>query len=124
MKRIFALILAIAICVLCGCSKTGEIEKTVEEFITCVEEDRFDDAAALIHPDREINADEISSYFALLEKDAGVDISDDFQLIEYEIEDWEEEEPEIDGVYTKVTGLVENEEQSKQFTFDIKLVKK
>lgn len=121
MKRILAIIV-VAVCLLCGCNATSEIEKTVEEFIECVEKDDFEAAALLIHPDREINKDEIASYFALLEKDAGIDISNDFQLIEYEIEAWQEEEPEIEGEYTKVTGLIESEKEGKQFTFDIKLV--
>ena len=87
MKRILAIIV-VAVCLLCGCNATSEIEKTVEEFIECVEKDDFEAAALLIHPDREINRDEIASYFALLEKDAGIDIRVSVTPSKYMLDDY------------------------------------
>ena len=122
MKKIVVFILAIAMCFLTACDGMTDrnIKKTVEEFILCVEEDRFRDAAELIHSDCNTTADEISSYFALLEKESALEFSGDFQLIEYEYEDYDEENPIVEGEYVKATGIVESD--GVTISFEIKLV--
>ena len=120
MKKILTIFIICIFFTLCGCSSTDKIESTVEEFVLCIEEDRYDDAVNLMHSECQITADEISSYFALLEKESKTDFSDNFQLIEYEIEDFEDSEAQVKGTYTKASGLVECEDET--FTFEIKLV--
>ncbi len=122
MKKILALLFVCSMCLLtaCGGMSNKKIQKTVEEFILCVEEDRFSDAAELIHSECKTTADEVSSYFALLEKDKKLDFTKGFQLLQYEFEDFEEEEPTVVGEYVKASGTVEAGDCI--FTFDIKLV--
>lgn len=118
MKKILALILVLSLCLLCGCG--NQYEDTVEEFVLCIEEERFEDAVGLMHPECAVTADEVSSYFALLEKETSIKFAGDFKITEYEIEDFEDEEATIDGEYTKASG--EAESDGEEFTFEIKLV--
>ena len=118
MKKILALFLTLSFLLLCGCG--NEYKKTAEEFVLCVEEQRFEDAVLLMHPECEVTADEVSSYFALLEKESGIEFKDDFKITECETEEYEDSEATVEGAHTKATGIVMSD--GKEFTFDIKLV--
>lgn len=121
MKRFLVWVMAFSICLLSGCNSTDkQIKNTVEDFVLCVEEDRFDDAAELIHSECAITADEVASYFALLEKEKNLDFTKGFQLIEYEYEDFEDDSAEIKGSYVKATGTVEAKDVV--YTFELKIV--
>ena len=122
MKKFFTFILVCSLCLLtaCGGMTNRNIQKTVEEFVLCVEEDRFEDAATLMHSECGTTADEIASYFAILEKNSDLNFSDNFQLLQYEIEDWNDEEATVKGEYAKASGTVESD--NTIITFEIKLV--
>ncbi len=117
MKKVFAIFLALSLVFLCGCGDRNK--KTAKEFILCIEEQRFEDAVALMHPECLVTSDEISSYFALLEKDSGVEFFGDFKLEECETEEFEDTEATVSGEHIKATGIVRS--GGMEFTFDIKL---
>ncbi len=117
MKKVFAIFLALSLIFLCGCG--NKHKKTAEEFILCIEEQRFDDILPLMHPECEVTADEISSYFALLEKETGIKFKGDFKLQNIEIESFEDAEATVLGEHTKASGIVLS--NSREFTFTLKL---
>lgn len=124
MKKILVLLTVVALFLLTACSgiSGSKVKNTTEDFISYVGEGDFKKAHELIHIERETTADEIESYFGILEKGMDVDFSKKFQVIEYEYEDWEDEETTILGEYVKVTGTIETEDK-KVIDFSLKLVK-
>ncbi len=128
MKKTVVILMTLMLLVLCGCKSTfDKTQDVVEEFLLCVHEDRFDDAEKLMYPDLEVKADEISSFFSLKEKMSGADFSKKFQIIEYELEEWEDKDPivegkTIEGNYIKATGWLESD--YADFTFKIMMVEK
>ena len=118
MKKIFAVILALSLIFLCGCD--NKHEKIAEDFILCIAEQRFDDILPLMHPECEVTADEISSYFALLEKETSIKFKDNFKLESLKVESFEDAEATVLGEHTKASGIAIG--GSREFTFTLKLV--
>ncbi len=118
MKKVFAMLLALSMIFLCGCN--NKYEETAEKFILCVAEESFEEAVSLMHPECKVNADEISSYFALLENEANIKLKDNFQLESLEIESFEDTEATVLGEHTKASGIALAD--GIEFTFTLKLV--
>ena len=118
MKKILVVFLSLLLCLFCAC---GENEPDlVEKFVLCIENDTFDEIMTVMHPDSVVTAEEIDSYFALLEKSCGVEFKGDFKITEYELEEYDDPEPTIKGEYLRATGITESD--GARFTFDIKIV--
>lgn len=118
MKKVLAIFLALGMIFLCGCG--NKHKETAEEFVSCVSDQRFDDAVALMHPECNVVGDEIASYFALLEKETSIKFADNFELQSVEIENFEDPEATVQGEHTKASGIVIG--GSREFTFTLKLV--
>ena len=101
MKRILILLLALTFVfslVSCGDISDEEAKGQADELVKCVSENRFEDAKALLHPDRPID---IAAVFERAEQTYGVDFQSGIRVSHYDLSGAESEK-EVDGTEYEV----------------------
>ncbi len=87
MKKIIAIVLMAAVLLLlasCG-EGTDRAKATVEDFLRCIKEGRYEDAALMTHPSRAATAAEIEELFVDAAQEWDVDFSGGMTLYYYSV---------------------------------------
>ena len=122
--RLFALtllLLALA-ALLAACGKgipADEAKERAESFIAAVGEERYKDAAALMHPSRETAGDDVKMYFSSMTTEYGVDFTKNFRVLRWSGFRSSVYNSDYEGSYYELTGTAAADEAEFEIRVEI-----
>lgn len=123
--RLLALLLALTLLALlpsCGNAISGdEAKERASALVAAVGEERYKDAAALMHPSRETAGDDIKMYFTSMTTEYGIDFTKDFQIKSWNGFRSSAYNSAYEGSYYELTGIATAD--GKEFEIRVELVR-
>ncbi len=126
-RRLFrALVLVLSVVMLvfplASCTNSvdsDEAKKTVEDFFKALSKDDYESIAALMHPDKEISAEQLGINMQMLEHDEGVDFSLGVKKIKYTEVQTSVYSKKYDGSRYELSGTAEVGDDKIEFEIEI-----
>lgn len=108
--------------ILSSCGKgipADEAKERAESFVTAVGEERYKDAAALMHPSRETAGDDVKMYFSSMTTEYGVDFTKNFRVLRWSNFRSSVYNSDYEGSYYELTGTAAADEAEFEIRVEI-----